>query len=317
MHELTHIESLTNEIRAEAQRLGFAACGFARVRPLEELQHNYQHWIDNGYHASMSYMERNVEKRIDPGLLVDSAKTVISLLYNYYTPDQLSQTTYKISRYAYGTDYHEVIKDKLNALDAFIRFRSGDVVQRSFVDSAPVLERAWAQESGLGWIGKNTCLISRRHGSFLFISEIITSLELGYDEPLNDYCGSCRKCIDACPTEAIKDGRLIDSNKCISYQTIENRGGIPDGLAGKFNQYVFGCDICQEVCPWNTKAHPHNEPLFHLRDEIRDLTPEQWENMTEDNYQRIFRKSAIKRTKFSGISRNIAFIKDTHNNSET
>lgn len=317
MYELGHIETLTNEIRDEARRLGFAACGFARVRPLKEFQHKYQQWIDNGYHASMSYMERNVDKRFDPGKLVEGAKTVISLLYNYYTPDQLSQTTYKVSRYAYGTDYHEVIRDKLNALDAFIRARSVNVVQRSYVDSAPVLERAWAQESGLGWIGKNTCLISRRHGSFLFISEIITSLELSYDEPLKDYCGSCNKCIDACPTQAIVDGRLIDSNKCISYQTIENRREIPDDLAGKFNQYVFGCDICQEVCPWNTKAHPHKEPLFHLRGEIKDLTSEQWEYMTEEDYQRIFRKSAIKRTKYAGISRNIAFIKGIHNNSET
>lgn len=313
MHELDHIENLTNEIRTEAHRLGFAACGFAKVRPLEDFHPKYQQWIDSGYHASMSYMERNVDKRLDPAQLVEGSKTVISLLYNYYTPDQLSQTTYKISRYAYGTDYHEVIKDKLNVLDAFIRSRSGNVIQRSFVDSAPVLERAWAQESGLGWIGKNTCLISRRHGSFLFISEIITSLELSYDEPLKDYCGSCRKCIDACPTQAIVDGRLIDSNKCISYQTIENREEIPDQLAGKLSNYVFGCDICQEVCPWNTKAHPHSEPLFHLRDEIRDLTPEHWQNMSEDDYQRIFRKSAIKRAKFSGISRNIAFLKQFNN----
>lgn len=317
MHDLDHIESLTNEIRAKAQLLGFAACGFAKVRPLKEFQHKYQLWIDNGYHASMSYMERNVDKRLDPGQLVEGAKTVISLLYNYYTPDQLNQSKYKISRYAYGTDYHEVIKDKLNTLDTFIRSRSGDVNQRSFVDSAPVLERAWAQESGLGWIGKNTCLISRRHGSFLFISEIITSLELSYDEPLKDYCGSCRKCIDACPTQAISDGRLIDSNKCISYQTIENRGEIPDNLTGKFDQYVFGCDICQEVCPWNTKAHPHNEPLFHLRGEISDLTPEQWENITQEDYQRIFRKSAVKRAKFSGITRNIAFVKIVNNKIET
>ncbi|HEX2935121.1 MAG TPA: tRNA epoxyqueuosine(34) reductase QueG [Bacteroidales bacterium] len=313
MYELDHIETLTNEIRDEAQRLGFAACGFAAVRSLEELKPKYEQWIDNGYHASMAYMDRNVDKRLDPALLVEGTKTVISLLYNYYTSDQLSQTTYKISRYAYGTDYHEVIKDKLNALDAFIRSRAENVIQRSFVDSAPVLERAWAQESGLGWIGKNTCLISRRHGSFLFISEIITSLELSYDEPLKDYCGSCRKCIDACPTQAIVDGRLIDSNKCISYQTIENRGEIPDQLAGKFSNYVFGCDICQEVCPWNTKAHHHNEPLFHLRDEIRDLTPEQWQNMKEEDYQRIFRKSAIKRSKFSGISRNVAFLRKDNN----
>lgn len=308
MHEINHIELLTNEIRDEALRLGFAACGFARVKHLEGYQDKYQQWIDKGYHATMSYMERNMEKRLHPGELVEGAKTVISLLYNYYTPDQLGQSTYKISRYAYGTDYHEVIKDKLNALDAYIRSHTEPVIQRSFVDSAPVLERAWAQESGLGWIGKNTCLISRRHGSFLFISEIITSLELSYDEPLNDYCGSCRKCIDACPTQAIVGGRLIDSNKCISFQTIENREDIPDHLAGKFSNYVFGCDICQEVCPWNTKAHPHSEPLFHLRDELRDLAPEQWENMEEIDYQRIFRKSAIKRAKFHGIKRNVYFV---------
>jgi epoxyqueuosine reductase len=300
---------LADEIRAEAHRLGFAECGFAKVRALNEYEPAYARWLHGGYNGTMAYMERNQDKRLDPALLVEGAKTVISLLYNYYTTDHLNQSTYKIARYAYGTDYHEVLKTKLNELEVFIRQRAPSVIQRPFVDSAPVLERAWAQESGLGWIGKNTCLISRRHGSFMFISEIITSLELCYDEPLKDYCGSCRKCIDACPTQAIVDGRLIDSNKCISFQTIENREEIPDHLSGKIKQYVFGCDICQEVCPWNTKAHPHSEPLFYLRDGIRDMTSEQWENMDEADYQQKFRKSAIKRAKFQGIKRNVNFVK--------
>jgi epoxyqueuosine reductase len=300
---------LTQNIRNEALRLGFADCGFSKVSELTELTDIYNNWTNNNYHATMTYMERNVEKRLNPALLVENAKTVISLLYNYFTNEKPGGK-YKISRYAYGTDYHDVIKAKLKVLDTFIKTVAGEVNQRYFVDSAPVLERAWAQKSGLGWIGKNTCLISRKHGSFVFIAEIITSLELDYDEPLKDYCGDCHICIDACPTDAIKNNRLIDSNKCISFQTIENREEIDNTLKGKFNNYVFGCDICQEVCPWNKKAHPHNEPLFHLRDEINQLTKDKWEKMDENEFQRIFRKSAVKRTKFNGLKRNIAFVKN-------
>lgn len=309
MDSINHNEILTQAIRNEALRLGFTDCGFARIRPLNESITAYQSWITNGYHASMEYMERNQEKRFDPSLLVEGSKSVISLLYNYYTTDNLSQQEYKISRYAFGTDYHEVIKDKLTQLEAFIRTKADPVILRSFVDSAPVLERAWAQESGLGWIGKNTCLISRRHGSFVFLAEIITSLALDYDTPIKDYCGECHQCIDNCPTSAITNNRLIDSNKCISYQTIENKGEISENLAGNFGGFIFGCDICQDVCPWNSKGHTHNEPLFQLRDEIRNITADQWEQLNQADFVKIFSKSPVKRAKYAGILRNIHFVR--------
>ena len=299
---------VTQNIRNEALSLGFADCGFSKVRELSEVKPVYNSWINNGYHASMEYMDQNTEKRLNPELLVENAKTVISLLYNYYTTDKL-EGEFRISRYAYGMDYHYVIKDKLKILDSYIKSLAENIQQRYFVDSAPVLERSWAQQSGLGWIGKNTCLISRKFGSFVFIAEIITSLELEYDEALKDYCGDCRLCIDICPTEAITDKRLIDSNKCISYQTIENKDEIDNRLAGKLENYIFGCDICQDVCPWNKKAHPHNEPLFHLNNELKQMTNENWQQLGKNDFQRIFRKSAVKRTKFKGLKRNIAFLK--------
>lgn len=302
-------QELTLAIREEAGKLGFADCGFSKVRYLKEYEHHYDSWISHGLHASMGYMERNIEKRLDPSLLVEGAQSVISFLFNYYSPDVLRGSRLKIAKYAYGDDYHDVLKKKLFQLDKFIRDNAETSIhQRCFVDSAPVLERAWAQNSGLGWIGKNSCLISRKHGSFVFIAEIITSLELEYDVPLNDYCGSCRKCVDACPTNAITATRTIDSNRCISYHTIENRGEIPDTLKGKFNNYIFGCDICQDVCPWNKKAHPHSEPLFNLRSSIKSMTDEGWQSLDESGYVRTFSKSAIKRTKFNGLKRNISFI---------
>jgi epoxyqueuosine reductase len=308
-----NISELTSAIRSEAIRLGFLDCGFSKVRELEEIKPIYTGWLSSGFNASMEYMERNIDKRLNPALLVENSKTVISLLYNYYAKDQFAGAPYKISRYAYGADYHDVIKEKLKQLDTFIRTQVGNVDQRYFVDSAPVFEKAWAQQSGLGWIGKNSCLLSRKHGSFFFISEIITSLDLQFDEPVKDYCGTCNKCIEACPTIAIKPGRIIDSNKCISYQTIENKGEIPDTLKGKFKGFVFGCDICQDVCPWNNKAGIHNEPLFILKKEIKNLTPWQWENLDEVTFRELFRKSAIKRVKFFGLSRNISFQIDDLN----
>lgn len=305
-----NIYSLTELIRNEALRLGFVACGFSRVRELSELKPIYNNWIDSSYHATMEYMERNIEKRIDPGLLVENSKTVISLLSNYYTANTLKNTTYKISKYAFGTDYHEVIRSKLTVLDEFIRQQAGnEISQRSFVDTAPILEKYWAQMSGLGWIGKNSCLLSKSHGSFVFISEIITSLELEPDITEKDHCGTCRKCIDACPTSAITENRVIDSNKCISYQTIENKGQISEDLKGKFNGYIYGCDMCQDVCPWNTKAKQHNEPLFTLRRELEVLSNSQLEAMNDVEFQHIFKKSAIKRTKLIGLKRNINFVK--------
>lgn len=258
----------------------------------------------------MEYMERNVEKRLNPIFLVENCKSVISLLYNYYTTDKLSPSGYKISKYAYGIDYHFVIKEKLRELESVLKSLDETIQIRYFVDSAPVFERFWAQQSGLGWIGKNTCLISRRHGSFFFIAEVISSLELEYDEPAADYCATCTKCIDACPTNAILPGKLIDSNKCISYQTIENKGEIDPQLKGKFNNYIFGCDICQDVCPWNRKAVSHQEPKFNLNTHLKELSSDDWHNLSQEKFNTIFGKSAVKRTKYSGLMRNIEFLRD-------
>ncbi len=307
--------SLTDKIREEAFRLGFLDCGFSKVRPLAEHEKKYQDWLQQSHHASMDYMVRNIDKRINPALLVDGAKTVISLLYNYYSSEKLEGSPLKIARYAYGKDYHEVVKEKLKRLDQFIKDLAGEVNQRCFVDSAPILERAWAQNSGLGWIGKNSCLVSRKHGSFFFIAEIITSLEVEEEQAsVKDYCGSCHKCIDACPTQAITANSTINSNRCISYQTIENRGNIPSDLKGKFHNYIFGCDICQDVCPWNRKASPHAEPLFSLKEELRKMSLVDWETLNEEKYRQIFKGSPVKRTKFSGLKRNIAmavsYLKD-------
>lgn len=310
---MSHSDSLSlpDKIREEAFRLGFIDCGFSKVRHLAEHESRYMDWYGQGHHASMEYMARNIDKRLNPALLVDDAKSVISLLYNYYTTESLQTSPLKIAKYAYGKDYHDIVKDKLRLLDQFIRDLAGDVNQRCFVDSAPVLERAWAQNSGLGWIGKNSCLISRKHGSFFFIAEIITTLEL---EPthsaIKDYCGSCQKCIEACPTQAITANRTINSNRCISFHTIENKGDIPYSLKGKFENYIFGCDICQDVCPWNRKATPNSEPLFGLNPELQRMNLQDWQTLEEEAYRRIFKGSPVKRTKFSGLKRNIAFLND-------
>ncbi len=300
---------LTKKIRQYALDNGFTDCGFSRVRELKEYEKAYQQWLEKGHNAGMLYMERNADKRLNPSLLVDNAKTVISFLVNYFTKEHISGSPVKIATYAYGTDYHKVIKAKLLLIDKFIKSFT-NVNQRCFVDSAPVLERAWAQNSGLGWIGKNSCLISRKHGSFVFIAEIITSLELDYDEPWNDYCGTCHKCVDACPTKAINNNRTLDSKRCISYHTIENREEIPMDMKGKFENFVFGCDICQDVCPWNKNSEPHSEPLFNLRDDINNMNLQQWRNLDIDKYQKIFSGSAIKRTKYNGLKRNIKFVFD-------
>jgi epoxyqueuosine reductase len=306
-------DKLTQAISREAIRLGFLECGFSKVRKVTECEEPYQQWLENGYQASMGYMERNIEKRLDPALLVEGAKTVVSLLYNYFTTDSLSGSPLKIAKYAFGDDYHDVVKAKLRELESYIQSLAGPAVMRSFVDSAPVLERFWAQNAGLGWIGRNSCLVSRRHGSFFFLAEIITSLELTptREEP-KDYCGTCRRCLEACPTQAITENRTVDSNRCISYHTIENRGEIPNDLASKFQNYIFGCDICQDVCPWTKNSHPHQEPAFALNKDLQNLSLNDWKNMEEENFRKLFRKSAVKRAKFVGIKRNInaIFYKD-------
>ena len=255
-------------------------------------------------------MERYFDLRTDPTKLVPGAKTVISLMYNYYTDDQQKdEEAPRISIYAYGKDYHQIIKDKLRSLLEFIRLEIGEVSGRCFVDSAPVMEREWARRSGLGWLGKNTLLIHPDKGSYYFLAEIILDLELSYNQPIRDHCGSCRNCIDACPTEAISpEGYILDASKCISYFTIELRDEIPSDVKGKFENWMFGCDICQEVCPWNRFAEVHDEPQFKASEELLGMNKRDWEELTQEVFSRVFKKSAVKRTKFKGLKRNIKFL---------
>ena len=258
----------------------------------------------------MAYMENHFDKRLDPTRLVPGSKSVISLLLNYFPAQEQASDTYKISKYAYGTDYHFLIKNKLKQLMDFISKEIGDVHGRAFVDSAPVLDKAWAAKSGLGWIGKHSNLLTKQLGSFYFIAELIVDLDLEYDTPVTDHCGSCTACIDACPTGAIVAERVVDGSKCISYFTIELKNEIPASQKGKFQDWMFGCDICQDVCPWNRFSKPHNEPLFSPQPELLSMTKQDWEEITEEVFQKIFKKSAVKRTKFTGLKRNITFLKD-------
>lgn len=257
----------------------------------------------------MAYMENHFDKRLDPTILVPDSKSVISLLLNYFPAEIQTSETYKISKYAYGTDYHFIIKDKLKQLMNFISEEIGEVHGRAFVDSAPVLDKAWAAKSGLGWIGKHSNLLTKQLGSFYFIAELIVDLDLEYDTPVTDHCGSCTACIDACPTNAIIADKVVDGSKCISYFTIELKNEIPISEKGKFEDWIFGCDICQDVCPWNRFSKPHNEPLFNPHPEMLSMTKKDWEEITDEVFQKIFKKSAVKRVKFSGLQRNIQFLK--------
>jgi len=257
----------------------------------------------------MAYMENHFDKRLNPNLLVDDAKSVVSLLLNYYPTETQIDDTFKISKYAYGQDYHFVIKEKLNELLHSIRENIGEVSGRAFVDSAPVLDKAWAAKSGLGWIGKNSNLLTKTIGSFYFIAELIIDLELDYDHATTDHCGSCTACLDACPTEAIVAPYVVDGSKCISYFTIELKDNIPTDMKGKFDDWAFGCDICQDVCPWNRFSKAHQEPLFEPHPELLSMTKKDWEEITADTFQKVFKNSAVKRTKFEGLKRNIDFLK--------
>lgn len=257
----------------------------------------------------MSYMENNFDKRLNPTLLVDGAKSVVSLLLNYYPSEIQNQESYKISKYAYGQDYHSVIKEKLKELLFSIQENIGAVDGRAFVDSAPILDKAWAAKSGLGWIGKNSNLLTQQVGSFYFIAELIIDLELEYDHATTDHCGTCTACIESCPTEAIVAPYIVDGSKCISYFTIELKDNIPAEMKGKFDDWAFGCDICQDVCPWNKFSKPHSEPLFNPNPEILSMTKKDWEEITEETFKTVFKNSAVKRTKFEGFKRNINFIK--------
>lgn len=296
-------------IKSEAQRLGFLSCGISKVEFLEQEAPRLEKWLSENRNGKMQYMENHFDKRLNPALLVDGAKSVVSLLLNYYPEQTQRQDSFKISKYAYGQDYHHVIKEKLKELLHSIQENIGEVGGRVFVDSAPVLDKAWAQKSGLGWVGKNTNLISKKVGSFFFVAELIIDLELEYDNPtVTDHCGSCTRCIDACPTEAIIAPYVVDGSKCISYFTIELKENIPQEVKGKFDDWVFGCDICQDVCPWNRFSTPHSEPLLNPKEEILSFSKQDWIDITEETFSKVFQKSAVKRTKFGGFKRNIEFV---------
>lgn len=300
---------LTALIKEEAYRLGFAHCGISKADYLEEDAPHLEQWLKKGMHGTMGYMERNFDKRLDPRKLVDGAQSVISLLYNYYPAEKQNPGIPKISKYAYGRDYHIVIKEKLFLLFNFIREKAGNVSGRVFTDSAPVLDRAWAKKSGLGWIGKNANLIHPKAGSFFFIAELILDLDLDTDAPIKDYCGSCTRCIDACPTDAIVQPHVVDGSKCISYLTIELRDSIPQSFKNKFENWMFGCDICQDVCPWNRFAKPIDIDELKPIKEIMTMTSGDWEEITEEVFKNVFKESPLSRAGFEGMKRNLQFIK--------
>ncbi len=304
----THIH--TKMIREKALELGFMHLGVARAEPMDEEARRLEAWLNQGHHGKMSYMANHFDKRVDPTKLVDGAKSVISLTYNYFTDTkQTDETAPKISQYAYGQDYHFVIKRKLKDLLAYIREEIGEVNGRCFVDSAPVLERDWARRSGVGWVGKHTLLLHPKVGSYFFLAELIIDLELTTDDPIRDHCGTCTRCIDACPTEAISpQGYVLDGSKCISYLTIELKEAIPLEFKGKMEGWMFGCDICQQVCPWNRFAKPHQEPAFEPHPDLLDMTKTDWTEITEEVFRKVFKKSAVKRTKYAGLKRNIEFV---------
>jgi len=299
----------TNLIKTEAQRLGFLSCGISKAGFLEEEAPRLENWLKNQRHGQMAYMEDYFDKRLDPTLLVDDGKSVISLLLNYYPSEFQNSDSYKISKYAFGNDYHSVIKKKLKKLLNTIKREIGDVSGRAFVDFAPVMEKAWAAKSGLGWLGKNNNLLTKQVGSFYFIAELIVDLELDYDHLTTDHCGTCTACIDACPTEAIVAPYVVDGSKCISYFTIELKDNLPEAMKGKFDDWMFGCDVCQDVCPWNRFSKSHNEPLFQPNKELLSFTKKDWEEITEETFAKVFKNSPVKRTKLEGLKRNIRFLK--------
>ncbi|MFC3334456.1 tRNA epoxyqueuosine(34) reductase QueG [Flavobacterium palustre] len=297
-------------IKSEAKRLGFLSCGISKAGFLEEEAPRLENWLNKNLNGKMSYMENHFDKRLNPTLLVDDAKSVVSLLLNYYPEKEQISDSYKISKYSYGKDYHFVIKEKLKELLFSIQENIGEVSGRAFVDSAPVLDKAWAAKSGLGWIGKNSNLLTQKVGSFYFIAELIIDLDLEYDHPVTNHCGSCTACIDACPTQAIISPYVVDGSKCISYFTIELKENIPNEMKGHFDDWVFGCDTCQDVCPWNRFSKSHNEPLFNPNPALLSMTKKDWEEMTEETFKIVFKDSAVKRTKFQGLSRNVNFLKE-------
>jgi len=303
------IHNHTSIVKQEAKKLGFDFCGISQAKFLEEEAPKLEAWLKNQFHGEMKYMENYFDKRLDPRLLVEGAKSVISLLYNYYPKETQTPNAPKLSKYAYGNDYHEVIKEKLKELLFNLESKIGKINGRAFVDSAPVMDKVWAKNSGLGWVGKNTNLINKQQGSFFFIAELIVDVDLLPDGPIKDYCGTCTRCIDACPTEAIVEPYIVDANKCISYLTIELKNDIPNSFKNKMDNWVFGCDVCQDVCPWNSFSKPHQEPLFDNSTQLLNYLEKDWHDITEETFHILFKHSAIKRTKFKGLKRNLTFIK--------
>ncbi|MCC2591405.1 tRNA epoxyqueuosine(34) reductase QueG [Chryseobacterium sp. MFBS3-17] len=305
----SHAEKYAALIKTKAQKFGFQNCGISRAGFLEEDAQPLENWLKKDYHGQMKYMEDYFDKRLDPALLVPGAKSVISLSYNYFPEEQLSfEEGFKISKYAYGKDYHEIIKEILVEMVAELKDEIGDFDCRVFTDSAPVLERSWGRKSGIGWVGKNANLITKQNGSFYFLAEIICDLDLAEDQPVTDHCGTCRACIDACPTDAIVNERLIDGSKCISYATIELKDEIPDHFRNKMEDWMFGCDICQDVCPWNRFASPHQQEKFRPDSRLKSFTRKDWQELSQELFSEIFRKSPVKRTKFAGLKRNVEFL---------
>ncbi len=305
-------QNLNDYIIGQAKNLGFYDCGVSRAEELSSDKEFMEWWIEHGYHGDMAYLEKNKEKRYNPQKLVENARSVITVLYNYYPNKTLNQyDNYKFSKYAYGTDYHYVIKDKLRKLCSIIEEKTGNHNSRVFVDSAPVLDRAWARKSGLGFIGKNTMLINKKGGSFFFIGHIITELELHYERSVDpkNYCGKCTKCIDSCPTNAIGDN-YVDSNRCLSYLTIEYRGELDKSQKENFQEWIYGCDVCQDVCPWNRFSKPHQEPLFEPSDLLLNMVKSDWDNMDKPTYRKLFTGSAVNRTRYKGLKRNIEFLRE-------
>ncbi|MDN3668883.1 tRNA epoxyqueuosine(34) reductase QueG [Echinicola jeungdonensis] len=307
-----HPDHHASVLKKIAKELGFDFCGISQAEFMEEEAPKLEAWLNKNYQGKMGYMANHFDKRLDPTKLVEGAKTVVSLIYNYYPKQKLPEgkSDYKIAKYAYGKDYHFVIKDKLKTFLTLLKEEIGDVEGRAFVDSAPIMERQWAQKAGLGWQGKNSLLLNRKMGSFFFLAELIIDLEATPDAPMTkDYCGTCTRCIDACPTDAIVQAGVVDGSKCISYFTIELKDELPQSMKGKFENWMFGCDICQDVCPWNRFSQPHHEPQFELHPDLKEMTNKDWEEITQETFSKVFQKSAVKRTKLKGLKRNINFLK--------
>lgn len=304
-------EKYAQIVKTQAKSLGFDFCGIAKAGFLEEEAPKLEAWLNKNYHGQMSYMANHFDKRLDPTKLVEGAKSVISLVYNYFPSQRLPEAAedLKIAKYAYGQDYHLVVKDRLKTLMESLRKEIGEIGGRAFVDSAPVMERQWAQKSGLGWLGKNSLLLNKDMGSFFFLAELIVDVEISPDPPMvKDYCGTCTRCIDACPTDAIVADGVVDASKCISYLTIELKENIPAEYKGKMENWIFGCDICQDVCPWNRFSRPHREPLFEPSPDLANMGKREWQEITEEVFQQVFAKSPLKRSKWSGLRRNVGFV---------